>query len=305
MPTSNIEYQDIIWTNIVRPTQEDIHALSRRYPQFHHLNLVDCLSELEYPKLDHKDGYLFLVFQIPYYDELEHSYRPAELDIFIFHHNLVTIHHGKLRSINQAFAQLETEEAMRAEWMQKGASPLLYRLLSALVNDCYPIVHESGKQIKAIEQDLFHNDTRTLLRRVAEVRRNIIISRSVLNTGRDVMMGLFNGKWDFIQETLDPYWEDIAQSLAQLCFTLDQYAEVISGLSETVDTLASHRIDEVVSLLTIVTILTLPVTLLSTVFSMNVYIPYRDQPLVFFGVILLGVCVTAWLVWYLRKRRYL
>jgi magnesium transporter len=108
-----------------------------------------------------------------------------------------------------------------------------------------------------------------------------------------------------MREDITLYWSDIYDSLAKLQARLDEHVEVVSGLSETIDTLASHRIDEVVRVLTIITVLTLPLSLLSTVFGMNVVLPYEKHPAVFVVVIGFGVALTAVLLWYLRRRKWL
>ena len=86
---------------------------------------------------------------------------------------------------------------------------------------------------------------------------------------------------------------------------LDEQIEVVNGLSDTIDTLASHRIDGVVRLLTVVTVVTLPLTLLATVFGMNVVLPYAEHPVLFFVVTGMGVAVTLGLLWFIRWRRWL
>ena len=108
-----------------------------------------------------------------------------------------------------------------------------------------------------------------------------------------------------IHEELDPYWNDITDHLSQLRWILDEQMEVVNGLSDTIDTLASHRIDEVVRVLTVVTVLTLPLTVLATIFGMNVALPYAEHPLLFFVVVGLGLTLTIVLVRYLRGRRWL
>jgi magnesium transporter len=144
-----------------------------------------------------------------------------------------------------------------------------------------------------------------LLQETAFVRRDIISLRSILKPQRDVVGALIRGSWPFIHEDLDPYWGDINDHLLQLCSLLDEYSEVVNGLSDTIDTLASHRIDEVVRVLTIVTVLTLPVTVLSTVFSMNISLPFGKHPLLFFFIVGMGILLTGFILWYLRKQKWL
>jgi magnesium transporter len=305
MATTTLTFQNVIWTNIVHPDPEDLGELSARYPNFHPLNLKDCLTELEYPKLDHHDHYLFLVVQMPYSDRHQQSLRPAEVDIFIAHGNLVTSHHGELKSLQSMFTVLQSDETRREEWMGRGASPLLYNLLNALVDDCFPLAHQLGIRLRHIEENLFNNNVQHLLHEISSLRRDIIILRSILKSQLGIIQSLIRGNWSFIQEDLDPYFGDINDHLSQLCSLTDQYTEVIDGLSDTIDTLASHRIDEVVRILTITTILSLPVTLLATIFGMNIVMPFAQHPLLFYGIVLAGVGLTIWLIFYLRTRNWL
>jgi magnesium transporter len=305
MTTTVLTHNEVTWTNIVHPTPEDIQALGDRFPNFHPLNLKDCLTELEYPKLDHHDHYLFLIVQMPYWDPKERISHPGEVDVFISHNNLITSHRGELKPMVEMFAAMENDPDQREEWMGHGASPLLYHLLNSLVDYCFPIVHKVGSNLRHTEENLFNNNARHLLYEVAVLRRDIIVLRSILKPQYEIIQALIKGNWPFIQDRLDPYWGDISDHLAQLCMLTDQYAEVIDGLSSTIDTLASHRIDEVVRLLTVATVLTLPVTLLATVFGMNITMPFSNHPFLFFGLILLGLVLTAWLVWYLRIKHWL
>src|SRR3972149_4625997 len=105
MATDILTHGRVTWTHIVRPTAEDIRDLAARYPQFHALNLQDCLTESEFPKLDHHDDYLFLVVQMPVRDDRERISRPAEVDIFVAKGTLVTSHGGRLPPLADLFAR--------------------------------------------------------------------------------------------------------------------------------------------------------------------------------------------------------
>jgi len=295
----------VTWINLVEPTPEDIQQLAACYPDFHPLNLQDCLTELEFPKLDHHDDYVFLVVQFPYWDPNEKISRPGEVDIFISNGLLITSHRDELKPLHDMFETAQKDGQARARWMEHGASPLLYQLMNSLVDYCYPIVQRARLNLNHVEERVFHDKTRHLLQDAAFVRRDIISLRSILKPQRDVVGTLIRGNWPFIHEDLDPYWGDINDHLSQLCSLLDEYSEVVNGLADTIDTLASHRIDEVVRVLTIVTVLTLPVTVLSTVFSMNISLPFGKHPFLFFIVTGMGIALTGFLLWYLRKQKWL
>jgi len=305
MPTTILTHGRVTWTNIVQPAQADIDQLSARYPHFHPLNLQDCLNEIEMPKLDHHDDYLFLVVHLPLYDRAERMYRTEEVDIFIAKSTLATIHSGRLQALNEFFRSAQQDQYVRESLMGRGASPLLYELLIRFVNYGLPLTQRFDHDLQHIEKNLFNSDTRHILNEIAIVRRDLIALRHIVKPQLPITRALAEGNWPWIHEDLTLYWSDISDHLAQLQARLDEHIDVVSGLSETIDTLASHRIDEVVRVLTIITVLTLPLSLLSTVFGMNIVLPFKDHPAAFFAVVGFGVALTATLVWYLRSRKWL
>ncbi len=231
--------------------------------------------------------------------------RPAEIDIFITKDELITVHRGELAPMNEIFLEAQTDERARENLMAGGASHLLYQLLNRLIDYCYPIVKKVDKNLRATEDNLFKQSTREILEELALLRRDIISLRRILHPQIQVVKELEEGQWYFIHDELDLYWSDLSDHLAQLNAFLDEHAEVVHGLSDTVDALASHRIDEVVRLLTIVTVITLPLTVLSTIFSMNILLPFSQHSWLFYILIILGVALALIWIRFLRSRRWL
>src|SRR3972149_4494446 len=125
MTMTTLTYGFVTWINLIDPSTEDIQQLAERYPDFHPLNLQDCLTELEFPKLDHHDDYVFLVVQFPYWDAGERISRPAEVDIFVSKGLLITSHRNELKPPQGMLETAQKDESARLRWMEHGASPLL------------------------------------------------------------------------------------------------------------------------------------------------------------------------------------
>ncbi|MCA9975973.1 MAG: magnesium transporter CorA family protein, partial [Anaerolineales bacterium] len=306
MTTTILTHNRVTWTNIFQPSPEDIEQLQARYPQIHPLNLHDCLSELEFPKIDQHDDYLFIVIHLPRWDDEEKISRPSEVDIFVSKGILITAHAGNLKPLNELFARAQEDAAFRDHLMGHGASPLLYELLDELINYCFPILHKVNQNIRHAEEHLFQEETEHILQDIALVRRDVIALRHILRPQWDIMDALEKGNWPFIHDDLTLYWSNLGDHLAQLKAMLDEHVDVINGLSDTIDTLASHRIDGVVRVLTFITILTAPLTLMATIFGINVeLLPVQYHPLLFLAVIIVGIALTAVLIAYLKRRGFL
>ena len=106
----------VSWLNIEDPTHDDIAHLRRYYP-FHPLDLEDCLSNIERPKVDEYDDYLFIVMHFPVYDTRRQISRISEVDVFIGSGYLITIHRGELRSLLDLFQECERDERARLRHM--------------------------------------------------------------------------------------------------------------------------------------------------------------------------------------------
>ncbi len=305
MTTEQLQYGRVTWTNITNPIKEDMDVLLERYPNFHPLHMGDTMSDLEFPKLDVGEDYLFIVAHLPRFNSETRVCFPSEVDIFVASGVLVTIHAGEIKPLKELFTQAQSDGAALEAMLGQGASPLLYQIMDALVTYCDPILEKVNQTIRHIELSLFEEDMEHILYEVAVARRGVIAIRHILRPQLDVVRELERGDWPFIQGHLDMYWDDIGDHLTRLLSMLDEHVEVIGGLSDTIDTLASHRIDGVIRLLTIITILTVPLTVLSTIFGMNVDLPYGAGPTLFYIVNMIGVVLTIGVLYYLRRRRWL
>lgn len=306
MTTRIIEHPQVTWTDIINPTEAEIASLGSHYPQFHPLNLHDCLTEFEFPKLDPHDDYIFIVLHLPYYDGDERVSRRSEVDIFVAQGVFVTVHEGNLRQLTELFDTIENDQDLQDVLMRRGSAYFLHEVVQRLVGKCYPMLQRVNENIRHIEDNLFKDDTQHILREVAVTRRNVIALRHILRPQVDVTQMLASGDWDFIQRELNFYWGDIGDQLMHLRAMLDEQFEVITSLSDTIDTLAAHRLDEVLRVLTIITLLTVPLTVLSTIFGMNFDFPYNTWHLPAFLLInLVGVVLTILVIVYLRRRRWL
>ena len=59
-----IESDGLSWMDIERPSKEDVYGLRDVFP-FHELDLEDCLSRVQLPKIDEYPDYLFMVLHFP------------------------------------------------------------------------------------------------------------------------------------------------------------------------------------------------------------------------------------------------
>jgi magnesium transporter len=294
----------ITWVNIEKPTPEDMSYLRQHYP-FHPLDLEDCLSRIERPKIDEYDDYLFLIMQFPIFDMSSRVSRPAEVDIFIGAGYLVTVHDGILWPITKLFDDCQTEEPIRQKHMGRGASRLLHDVIDRLVDYCFPILYKVDANIREIEEDIFTEQVPGVVREISWVRRDIIALQRIIKPQIAIVANLEHKDRPFIREELDVYFGDVLDHLYKAWDMLEDHRDVIEGLSDTADTLTSYRINEVMKILTIISVIMLPLTLLSGIYGMNISLPLAQHPLSFLFILLLMILISGSMLFYFKRRRWI
>jgi len=294
----------VTWVNIEKPTPEDMAFLRQRYP-FHPLDLEDCLSRLERPKIDEYDDYLFIIMQFPVFDDARRVSRPSEVDMFIGAGYLVTVHDGNLWPIAKLFDGCQADEEIRQKHMGRGASRLLHDVVDRLVDYCFPILYRVDANIQEIEEDIFTEDVAGVVQEISWVRRDIIALQRIVKPQIAIVANLEHKDRPFIREELDVYFGDVLDHLYKAWDMLEDHRDVIEGLSDTANTLTTYRINEVMKILTIISVIMLPLTLLSGIYGMNIALPLANFPLSFLLILLLMAVIAGGMILYFKKRHWI
>lgn len=300
-----LTYERVTWVNVEGPTPGDIDYLREQY-SFHPLDLEDCLSRIERPKIDEYDDYLFIIMQFPVFDSANRVSRPAEVDMFIGARYLVTVHDGNLWPITRLFDDCQLDGEIRQKHMGRGASGLLHDVVDRLVDYCFPILYKVDANIREIEEDIFTEDMSGVVQEISWVRRDIIALQRIVKPQIAIAANLERQDRPFIREELEVYFGDVLDHLYKAWDMLEDHRDVIEGLSDTANALISYRINEVIKILTIISVTVLPLTLLSGIYGMNVELPLDERsPYSFLIIVLLMVLMVGGMLLYFKKRRWI
>ena len=304
MSMSTVTENKVSWINIEHPSKEDIDHLRRYYP-FHPLDLEDCLSSIERPKVDEYDDYLFLVMHFPLYDPDEQISRISEVDLFIGSGYLITLHDGELRPLTRLFGECQADERARARHMSRGAGQLLYGILDRTVDYVMHILTQVGSRIDMIEGQVFTQDMRHIVEEISVIRRDVIALRRIIKPQIGVVSNLEKKDRPFIREGMVVYFGDIADGYSRAWDELEDHREVIESLSATSDSITSYRINETMRTLTVISLVLLPLSLLASIYGMNVALPFDENPYAFYGLAALMVGMIVGLVLFFRRRKWM
>jgi len=298
----------LTWFYIERPSTDEVDFLKQQF-DFHPLNLDDVLSRMQRPKIDEYEDHLFIVLQFPVFDKQSHITRPSEVDIFVGENYVITVHcSANLKPLAKFFRECQTDEKSRQDYLGRTSAFLLYHILDRLVNYCFPILGKITESIDDIEDVIYTKAVPETVRQIAVIRRDLISFRRVIRPQMAVIETLEVEEYPFFKEEQEIYFGDIADHVRKIWDGLEDSKEVVDGLMDTSNWLTSHRIQEIMRVLTIVMALLAPATLIASIWGMNVPLLGGVEPgsLLPFGILfLIMALIGIGMFIFLRRRKWL
>jgi magnesium transporter len=294
----------LTWVHLERPGQLELSELAGRFG-FHELDIEDVLSKRQRPKIDEYPGYLFVVLHFPVYDKRIQRLNAAELDVFLGPDFLITLPNVELLPVSRLFARCEGDEELRLELFSKGSGYLLYHVLDDLFDYCFPILDKIGHKLDSVEDDMFERRAEEVVRDLSNVKQEIISYRKIIKPERTTLRLLERYTQRFLREDLELYFDDIVDAAERVWDQLDNYKEVVEGLESTNESVIQHRQNDILRLLTIMSVIMLPLFVITGIFGMNVLFPGEGTRSAFWAI--LGAMIAALLamVGFFRWKRWL
>ena len=305
-PPAELSAAGLTWIHLEAPSLTHAQELADRFG-WHPLDVEDVMSKRQRPKIDDyaDEGYLFGVLHFPIYDRASRRLNAAELDVFVGPNYLVTLPSVELLPVSRLFRRCEEDEQFREQLLSKGSGRLLYEVLDDLFDYCFPILDKIGHKLDALEDDVFEGRSEEVVRDISNVKQEIISYRKIIKPERSTLRVLERHVERFLPEELDLYFDDIVDAAERIWDILDNYKEVVEALESTNESVISHRQNDVLRILTVFSVVLLPLTLITGFFGMNVTFPGFDTVWAFW-VIFAGMAVSLIsLLAFFRFKRWL
>jgi magnesium transporter len=267
-----ITNKNLTWINLIQPTRDKINTLAQNYP-FHELNLDDCLSKVQIPKIDKYQDHMFIILHFPTTIKKEENIPQfSQLSIFIGLNYLVTVHQGDLKPLVEKFLMCLSYEKQKEAFMNESSGHLLYNIIDTLVDDLFNTLIKVVNDLHSIEDDVF-NPKLAIANEISIIRREITALRRIIIPLRRIIMYMTNDIQQFSEQDLTPYFDDVKDHIDKVLEVLEESKETIEIYKDTDYMLSTEKTNKILGVLTILFTLSIPSTIIGTLYGMNISLP--------------------------------
>ena len=301
-----VQDEGLAWLDILRP-DDDVRRFLLEEMDFDELAVEDVFGPADTTAQKFKN-HRFIVINAR---DADNQLDTEPVAIFIKENLIITVRHYSIPGLKKLrFRFKKTDE----EDLALGIDFLLYELLDAIADDWTPILNSYSRQLDLLEFQVFDPSKKydNVLESIHDLKRHLRESSKSIESLNTVTMRLLKPNERLIGLGAERYFSDLNQLSVALVKRAKNYS---SGATSARDSYLSNismqlaesnaQLTEVMTTLTIIGAIMLPLTLIAGIFGMN----NEDLPLEqvggFWGIITIMVVFACSMLTFFWRRGWL
>jgi magnesium transporter len=289
----------LLWLDIEGELTEEAEAEFSRVLGWHPIVIENFHLSSSRPKLTNFDRYSQVTLHALNLGSPSDEARTVEIDLVIAKNYLITYHRHKVQSIEETL-----EDIRQARLANLGADELLYHIVAHLLDKYTPVIEEKRELISALEQEALYEPGSDLLERIVYVRDEIIELGVALAPQQLILAQLATGICRHIRPFIRPYFRDSESRLRNLIDEQNSYKEMLANSLELYRSAMSSRTNDTMKVLTAMSALFLPLTFLTGLFGMNVFLPMSHTHYAFIWILVICMGSFVGMMAYFKAKNW-
>jgi magnesium transporter len=303
-------HNGVTWIDTENPSAADLAILEKKY-KLHPLHLNESTQKVQHLQVEREDNYLFLLLHTPFYNMQADKICVNQVGIFLGKDYVVTIRTGDTHAITDLFKQCQTNFDQTDAYF-KDSAYLVYMLISRILNDISNMTDKVVEELDEIEDQVFDN-SRSDAQRIGKVRQKIVRLSRIVGPKRLILEDLAQQINAFTGKKMAKYYSNNTKMVNKLWEVLEEAKETVEIYKDADFTTSTEKTNRILAILTLIFTFTIPVTVLGTMYGMNVPLPGGIQTgaWAFFGtyttvaiVVAFSVVLAIAMYLYFRKKKW-
>ena len=261
-----IDTESVTWIQIEGIHETSIIEEIGEYFSVDPLLLEDLMSPTQLPKIEVSENYVFIILKNLDYNTASDTVSREQISLIIGPNFVLSLQENRSEIFTSIRNRLRNAQG-RIRRMQSGY--LAYALIDIIVDHYFIIFDEINERIQVLEEEIMQNPSPEVLTKVNVFRKEQLLLRRPILPLRDVLIEILNDEIPLLGENTQPYFRDVYDHLIQVIQMLEMIRSAVSGLFDVYTSAVSHRMNEVMKVLTIVATFFIPLTFIAGIYGMN------------------------------------
>ena len=268
----------------------------------HPLVLEDVLNTNQRPKVEDYNDYLYIVLKL--FDVSDNDRMVTKQVSLILEKELVISFQDDDEPIfDSIIKRIKTGEN---QIRSRKADYLLYSLIDTIIDSYFWDIEKVEDNIERIENNLIENTSPEVLKRIHNIKMDIITLRKTIRPLRGVLSTLESSEYFQIDESTDYYLRDVYDHSLQIFEMLESLRDRISEILDIYLSSTSNKLNEIVRVLTVISTIFVPLTFIVGLYGMNFNnMPELREPLGYPAVLTVLLIVALFMLAYFRRKKWI
>jgi magnesium transporter len=300
--TTDISADAITWINIDGLRKNEVEKLCRHF-NIHPLLVEDILSIGQRAKADDMDSHLFCLMPMLSYNTDTGIVQAEQLSMVLGEKLLISFQPDpKHDPFNPLREKLKNETA---PIRKKSADYLAYSLMDAVVDDYFAVLDKLSDRLEKLEDEVVTHSNSSVLLKITLLRHEIMVVKRAITPVRELVTSFWRSDNTLIDPANKKYFKDVYDHIVLAIEYTENYREMALNVQDLYMNQVNTRMNEVMKILTVVTTLLAPATVIGGIFGMNFdKIPYAHHPHGFAIAVTAMLSVSVLMLFFFRRKRW-
>ena len=289
------------WTDGATLDKTEIYKVLKKY-NFHELDVEACMEENQRARIDSYDDYIFMVLHFPKYNTQTNIYNLNEFNIFLWKDFLITFREFEWKKVDDIFNNYKIQDLEDNSNFKISSWYILYEIIQAMLEKMFKFIDNIRKDLKVLEKKVFEETNTSLVKEIMRKKRNIVIMKHMLLPQISVMRLIETQMNQLFKWEMEEYFEDLEDKITKIVNDIKVLEEYINSVEDAFKTMIDIKTNNIISFLAIFSAFFLPLTLITSFYGMNIKLPYQDNNLIVFLIILFITFIMVTLYSYLKRK---
>jgi len=269
---------------------------------FHPLILEDILNTQQRPKIEDFNDYIYFVLKMIEYNTKTNAVSLEQVSIILGKHYVISLQEKPLEIYEPIRNRIKKD---KSKIRNAGSDYLAYLLIDSIIDSYFSVLEKIGERIEHVENKLVSNPTQKTLKTIYDLKRNMLYMRKSTWPLREIISRLERGEISLINDSTRIYIRDIYDHIIQVIDTIETFRDMLSGMLDIYLSSMSHRLNEVMKILTIISTIFIPITFIASIYGMNFrFMPEINWKWGYLAVWAIILFIIIYMVIYFKRKKW-